>query len=96
MCVCVGGRGAVKMKLVPRSTRGSKGHHTEHLSTGFIGEPFGQWKTRANSSNWETLPITLQGEDTQERGDHETFVYLCNIFFATACSYVKIIKCNVH
>ncbi|CAB1349138.1 unnamed protein product [Coregonus sp. 'balchen'] len=28
---------------------------------GCMGEPFGQWNTRANSSNWDTLPITLQG-----------------------------------
>lgn len=40
-------------------------HHTEHFSTGFMGEPFGQWKTRENSSNWDTLPITLQWERTQ-------------------------------
>lgn len=42
------------------------GHHTEHFSTGFMGEPFGQWKTRENSSNWDTLPITLQCERTQD------------------------------
>lgn len=41
-------------------------HHTEHFSTGFMGEPFGQWKTRENSSNWDTLPITLQCERTQD------------------------------
>lgn len=54
---------------------GQRGHHTEHLSTGFIGELFGQWKTRANSSNWETLPITLQG---MKRSNVETgtFVHL--------------------
>lgn len=48
------------MTVIPRR------HHTEHLSTGFMGEPFGQWNTRENSSNWDTLPITLQGgrEDT--------------------------------
>lgn len=40
-------------------------HHTEHFSTGFMGEPFGQWKTRENSSNWDTLPITLRWERTQ-------------------------------
>lgn len=40
-------------------------HHTEHFSAGFMGEPFGQWKTRENSSNWDTLPITLQCEKTQ-------------------------------
>lgn len=27
-----------------------------------MGEPFGQWKTRANSSNCDTLPITLREE----------------------------------
>lgn len=56
MCVSKGGEffeGHLKVR--------QRGHHTEHFSTGFIGELFGQWKTRANSSNWETLPMTLQG-----------------------------------
>lgn len=37
-------------------------HHTEHLCAGFMGEFLGQWKTRPNSSNCETLPRTLPGE----------------------------------
>lgn len=42
--------------------RGDWSHHTEHLCTGFMGEFLGQWKTRPNSSNCETLPRTLPGE----------------------------------
>lgn len=41
-------------------------HHTEHLCTGFMGEFLGQWKTRPNSSNCETLPRTLPGEGTTQ------------------------------
>lgn len=41
---------------------GNRPHHTEHLCAGFMGEFLGQWKTRPNSSNCETLPRTLPGE----------------------------------
>lgn len=57
---------AGKLKSIPGTTGWRRGHHTEHFSAGLIGEPLGQWNTRANSSNWDTLPITLQGGgDTQ-------------------------------
>lgn len=43
------------------SPQGQRPHHTEHLCAGFMGEFLGQWKTRPNSSNCETLPRTLPG-----------------------------------
>lgn len=46
----------------PSLLEGDQPHHTEHLCTGFMGEFLGQWKTRPNSSNCETLPRTLPGE----------------------------------
>lgn len=53
----------------PRLLEEDRPHHTEHLCTGFMGEFLGQWKTRPNSSNCETLPRTLQGEGgTSELG----------------------------
>lgn len=35
-------------------------HHTEHFSTGFIGDPLGQLNTAAKSSELERVPITLK------------------------------------
>lgn len=53
----------------PSLLEGDQPHHTEHLCTGFMGEFLGQWKTRPNSSNCETLPRTLPGEGrTSELG----------------------------
>ena len=41
-------------------------HQTEHLLTGFIGAPSGQWNTSAKSSEFDNVPITrnLPGEWT--------------------------------
>lgn len=41
-------------------------HQTEHLLTGFIGAPSGQWNTCAKSSEFDNVPITrnLPGEWT--------------------------------
>lgn len=53
----------------PSLLEGDRPHHTEHLCTGFMGEFLGQWKTRPNSSNCETLPKTLPGKGgTSELG----------------------------
>lgn len=53
----------------PSLLKGDQPHHTEHLCTGFMGEFLGQWKTRPNSSNCETLPRTLAEEErTSELG----------------------------
>ena len=52
---------------------GGQAHHTEHLWAGFMGESLGQWKARPNSSNWDTLPSTLE-RDPQRVGPrgHQT------------------------
>lgn len=52
------------------SPRGQWPHHTEHLCAGFMGEFLGQWKTRPNSSNCETLPRTLPGPNGE--GGHSS------------------------
>lgn len=57
-----------------------------------MGEPFGQWKTRANSSNCDTLPITLE----RKRDIATEFMNLKNTFyvlFSCVCAVPVVFRC---
>lgn len=57
-------RYAYKLYIYVRTYSPHTFYHTEHLLTGFMGEPGGQLKTWAKSFELESVPITrnLPGE----------------------------------
>lgn len=68
---------------------GVKGHQTAHLLMGCMGDPLGQWNTRPNSSNWDTLPITLQRDITNTAVTH------LHSQTSPACVFVCLCTCSV-